>query len=220
MTKLTASRILLFSLPILALSGCSHIPHRARVSEGINISAAMIQDYETTDPPEGSWEAQENGGASTEYLRTDYLVNLGHAWKLPNERKFMVYLNMATAEIDPFRFMPSIGFYYQATTDDLPYASGVGVVFIGDPLVYTIWGRDIGRSKNGNSIASIDIAGGFSFIPSLFVHAKLLKRLGPFQLGIIGEYRRFWGTLNICLDGCSYIKSESYIGIILIPEFQ
>jgi hypothetical protein len=178
------------------------------------MSAYVIKDYETTDPPEGSWEAQDNPDVSTEYLRTDYLVNLGYAQKLKNERKFMIYLNMATSDRDPFRFMPAAGFYYQATPDSLPYAAGVGAVVLGDPLVYTIWGRDI-----GNSVASLDIAGGFSFIPSLFAHVKLLKRIGPFEFGIVGEYRRFWGTFDFCYEGCTYIQSESYIGIILIPEF-
>jgi hypothetical protein len=221
MRKLKVSIIVSLVSFISVVSSCSHITHRARVNEGFNMSGAVIQDYETTDPPEGSWEAQENGGASTEYLRTDFLVNIGYASKLKDERKFMIYLNMATADRDPFRFMPSAGFYYQVTPDSLPYASGIGAVVMGDPLIYYIWGRDIGRTKKGGSIASIDLAGGFSLIPSLFAHVKILKSVGPLELGIVGEYRRFWGTLNFCLDtGCTYIKSESYFGIILIPEFH
>jgi hypothetical protein len=214
MRKLTGFIILLQVTLIFIVSGCSHITHRARVDEGINISAYIIKDYETTDPPNESWEGQENTGVSTKYLRTDYLVNLGYAQKLQNERKFMVYLNMATADRDPFRFMPAAGFYYQGTPDSLPYAAGFGAIVLGDPLVYAIWGRDIA------DFVEIDMAGGFSFIPSIFIHAKLLKKFGPIRLGVIGEYRRFWGTLNICLDtGCTNIKSESYFGVFLIPEF-
>ncbi len=215
MKKLTVSEILLFSLPILALSGCSNIAHRARVNEGINLSGAVIQNYETAKPPETPWDDQDDESESTDYLGTYYLINLGYASKLRNERKLMVYLNMAAAENARFPFMLGAGFYYQLTPDSLPYASGTGAIVLGDPLVYTMWGRNIGKSTG------IDLAAGFSFIPSLFFHAKLLQEFGPIQFGIIGEYRRFWGSLDICYEGpCTQIKSESYIGIILIPEFQ
>jgi hypothetical protein len=215
MRRLTVSEILLFSLPLLVLSACSHIPHRASVDEGFNVSGVVIRNYETAKPPETPWDDQDDESESTEYLETAYLLNLGYASKLRNERNFMVYLNMAVAEYARFPYMPAAGFYYQATPDSLPYASGVGAVVMGDPLIYTMWGRNIGKSSG------IDVAAGFSFIPSIFFHAKLLQRFGPIQIGIIGEYRRFWGSLDICYEGpCSQIKSESYIGIILIPEFR
>jgi len=185
MRKLTVFIIFSSVAPIFAISSCSHITNRARVDEGVNISTYVIKDYETTDPSEGSWEGQEDTGVSTEYLRTDYLVNLGYAWRLRNERKMMIYLNMATADRDPFRFMPALGFYYQATPDSLPYAAGVGAIVLVDPLIYAIWGRDIA------DFVEIDMAGGFSLIPSIFAHMKLLKKFGPVQLGVIGEYRRF-----------------------------
>ncbi|UCC80795.1 MAG: hypothetical protein JSW64_05400 [Candidatus Zixiibacteriota bacterium] len=215
MRKLTVSEILSISVLFWAFSGCSHIPHRARVSEGLNLSGAIIQDYETAKPPETPWDDQDDESESTEYLSTEYLINLGYASKLRNERKFMVYLNMAAAKNARFPFMMGAGFYYQLTPDSLPFASGTGAIVLGDPLVYTMWGRKIGKSTG------IDLAAGFSFIPSLFFHAKLLQEFGPIQFGIIGEYRRFWGSLNFCYEGsCTYIKSESYIGIILIPEFR
>lgn len=215
MKKLTVSEILSISVPFLVFLACSHIPHRARVNEGFNISAAVIENYETAKPPETPWDDQDDESESTDYFGTYYLINLGYASKLRNERKFMVYLNMAAAKNARFPVMAGAGFYYQATPDSLPYASGVGAVVMGDPLVYTMWGRDIGKS------AGIDLAAGFSFIPSLFFHAKLLQEFGPVQFGIIGEYRRFWGSLNICYEGpCTKIKSEAYVGVILIPEFR
>lgn len=224
MRKLTVSEILSLSVLFLALSGCSHITHRARVNEGLNMSAFVMPGYETYDPPKRYWDDRDNFDRSFRYSRTDYQVGWGYGWKLKSGRKAMLNLNTASTFAFPYEFFPSVGLYCQTTPDSLRHAAGVGAVILPDPLIYWLWGRDLGRTKSGIKIAELELGAGFGLYPSFFLHLKLLKQIGPLHAGLISEYRRFWPYTGISLgaDGYvrDYIKSQLYFGIILIPEFQ
>jgi hypothetical protein len=217
------SRLISPAALVLLIMGCSHITHRARVSEGINMSAYAMPTYETYDTDEALEYEQGKPHKSIEYRRTEYQFCWGYAWKLKNGRKILLNLNSATVDRDPLGFMPSIGVYYQGTTDDLHYAAGFGAVVSPDPMIYWLWGRDLGRTDKSGSIAEINLGAGLGLWRSYLLHFKLLKRMGPFRAGFIGEYRRFWEPLDLYYGDGGYrndVKSQLYLGIILIPDLQ
>lgn len=222
MRKLTVFTGLSSVMLIFIISGCSHITHRARVNEGINMSVFVMPDYETYDPPDRIWDPGDDRYRELQYSRTDCQVSWGYAWRLQNDRKVMLNLNAATAFRYPYDFVPSVGVYYQQTPDDLPYASGIGAIILPDPTVYWLVGRDLGGTGEGK-IAELEFGAGFALYPSLLFHFKLLKQMGPFLGGVIGEYRYFWPYTGVSLgdEGYrDYVKSQLFFGVILVPELQ
>lgn len=217
------SRLISLAALLLLITGCSHITHKARVNEGMNMSAYVMPTYETYNTDNTPSYEGDKPGRSIEYRRTEYQFSWGYAWRLKSGRKILINLNSATVDRDPLGFMPSIGVYYQGTTDDLPYAAGFGAVVSPDPMIYWLWGRDLGKTDKGGSVAEINLGAGLGLWRSYLLHFKLLKRVGPFRAGLIGEYRRFWEPLDLYYGDGGYrnnVRSQLYLGIILIPDLQ
>lgn len=224
MRRLTVFIIYLPTMLIFVISGCSHIAHRARVDEGVNMSAFVMPNYETYDPPRTPYFDENRPEDLGRYARTDCQFFLGYGWKTKNDRRLMVQLIMGSTvwrSWDGFFPIGSAGIYYQGTPSDSPYALGFGAVVGPDPLLYGLWGRDFGGNSVEDPEYGIDIGAGIGLIPSVMLHAKITKDLGHFDLGFLGEYRRFWGPLDIHYESANfddYISSQLFFGIILIPE--
>ncbi len=197
---------------------CSHIGHRARVKKGVNVSVLVAPSRETYDPPGTHWSRTGYAGNDfSEQGRTDIQISSGYAWKLRNNRKLMVQANFALA--DGYYF-PSTGLYYQATTDDLPVAAGIGVIIGQDPLLYLLWGRDFSNCSDCPTGAGLDIGLGFGTGASYLVDARFFYRFGNIQLGAFTEYRYYRNVLVLCTENCdydSYLKSRWSFGVIFIP---
>lgn len=210
--------IALAFMTVVAMN-CSHISHRAKVREGVNISVMGAPSRETYDPPNKDYyrrfepeiDFAGEGG-------TDYQISGGYAWRLRNDRKLMPQLTFAVSSKHG-SYLPSAGLYYQATIDSSPSSAGIGVIVGLDPMIYLMWGRDFFKDSRGRGKLGADLALGYGWAPAFLIDSRISYQLDIISFGLLAEYRYFPGVLETCVENCdytNYVKSRLSVGIILI----